>query len=282
MVTRYSPNCTRDSQERHVMPNDSNEIRFNDGAAYERYMGKWSQLAGATFLEWLAPKSGLRWLDVGCGSGAFTEMIVTRCAPLSVHGIDPSEEQLAYARARLASRVAQFRQGDAMALPFPDDTFDAAVMPLVIFFVPVPARGVAEMARVVCPGGIVTAYAWDTTDGGSPYESLKLEMRELGIIVPEAPNSHASRFDVMQDLWTGAGLDAVETREITVQRTFADFDDYWTTVRGGSSVGPKLAAMATEDLALLQARMRTQLPADSTGRITYSARANAIKGRVAD
>ena len=162
----------------------TDQIRFDDGAAYERYMGKWSQLAGETFLDWLAPQSGLRWLDVGCGNGAFTEMLVERCAPVSVQGIDPSEGQLAYARTRPASRVAQFRQGDAMALPFPDDTFDAAVMPLVIFFVPDPAKGVAEMARVVCPGGTVTAYAWDMPGGGFPYEALQAEMRGLGVAVP--------------------------------------------------------------------------------------------------
>src|SRR3954467_5864294 len=124
-------------------------------------MGEGSRLGGETFLDWLAPKSGLRWLDVGCGNGAFTEMLVERCAPASVQGIDPSEGQLAYARTRPASRVAQFRQGDAMALPFPDHAFDAAVMPLVIFFVREPAKGVAEMARVVRPGGVIAAYAWD-------------------------------------------------------------------------------------------------------------------------
>src|ERR1700709_879812 len=110
----------------------TNEIRFDDGAAYERFMGKWSQLAGETFLDWLAPKSGLRWLDVGCGNGAFTEMVVVRHAPLPVVGIDPSEAQLAYARTRPATRIAQFRQADAMALPFADNAFDATVMPLVI------------------------------------------------------------------------------------------------------------------------------------------------------
>jgi ubiquinone/menaquinone biosynthesis C-methylase UbiE len=78
----------------------TNQIRFDDGAAYERYMGKWSQLAGEIFLDWLAPKPGLRWLDVGCGNGAFTEMLVERCAPASVQGIDPSEGQLAFARTR--------------------------------------------------------------------------------------------------------------------------------------------------------------------------------------
>jgi SAM-dependent methyltransferase len=255
-------------------------IRFDDGAAYERYMGKWSQLAGETFLNWLAPKSGLRWLDVGCGNGAFTEMLVERYAPVSVLGIDPSEAQLAFARTRPASRVAQFRQGNAMAPPFPDDAFDVAVMPLVIFFVPDPAKGVAEMARVVCPGGTVAAYAWDMCGGGSPYEALQVEMRAMGVAVPVPPSPRASRIDVLRDLWTGAGLDAVETREITVQRTFADFDDYWTTILGGSSVGPQLAAMVPEDIALLKARMHARLRADAAGRITYSARANAVKGQV--
>ncbi|HLG58177.1 MAG TPA: methyltransferase domain-containing protein [Vicinamibacterales bacterium] len=243
-------------------------------------MGKWSQLAGDAFLDWLAPRSGLRWLDVGCGNGAFTEMLVERCAPASVHGIDPSEAQLAYARTRPASRVAQFRLGDAMAQPFPDEVFDAAVMPLVIFFVPDPAKAVAEMARVVCPGGIVTAYAWDMPGGGFPYEALQDEMRGLGVAVPVPPSPDASRTDAMRDLWTGAGLDAVDTWEITVRRTFADFADYWTTILGGPSVGATLAAMASDDLALLKARMRARLPADATGRITYGARANVVKGRV--
>jgi SAM-dependent methyltransferase len=167
-----------------------------------------------------------------------------------------------------------------MAQPFPDDTFDAAVMPLVIFFVPDPAKGVAEMVRVVCPGGMVTAYAWDMLGGGFPYASLQAEMRELGVAVPVPPSSDASRTEAMRDLWTGAGLGAVETREITVQRTFADFDDYWTAILGGPSVGPSLAAMEPDELALLKERMRARLSADDTGRITYSARANAVKGCV--
>lgn len=258
----------------------TNQIRFDDGTAYERYMGKWSQLAGETFLDWLAPKPGLRWLDVGCGNGAFTEMLVERCAPVAVHGIDPSEGQLAYARTRPASRVAQFRQGDAMALPFPGDTFDVAVMPLVIFFVPDPAKGVAEMARVVCPGGTVTAYAWDMEGGGFPYQALHDKMRGLGVAVPTPPSPEASRMDALRDLWTGEGLESVETREIEVQRTFDDFEDYWTTVLGGPSVGPQLAAMASEEHAHLKAHMRSRLPTDSAGRVTYSARANAVKGRV--
>lgn len=260
----------------------TDQIRFNDGAAYERYMGKWSQLVGETFLEWLSPEPGQQWLDVGCGNGAFTEMLVERCDPASVHGIDPSEEQLAFARARPALGAAQFLQGDAMALPYPDATFDTAVMPLVIFFVPDPAKGVAEMVRVVRPGGTVGAYAWDMMGGGFPYEVLLAEIRGLGLVVPAPPSPEASRMDVMLDLWADAGLVAIRAREITVSRTFDDFENFWTTALGAPSAGPMLAAMATEDLALLKARVRARLPADADGRITYGARANAVQGRVPD
>jgi len=51
-------------------------IRFDDGAAYERMMGAWSQLVGQVFLDWLSPATGQRWIDVGCGNGAFTEQLI--------------------------------------------------------------------------------------------------------------------------------------------------------------------------------------------------------------
>jgi SAM-dependent methyltransferase len=257
-------------------------IRFQDGAAYDRGMGVWSRLAGETFLKWLAPQGGLRWIDVGCGSGAFTELLVETCAPSEVHGVDPSEGQLSFARGRLTERGAIFQLGDAMALPFPDDRADAAVMALVIFFVPEPAKGVAEMARVVRPGGLVAAYAWDMLGGGFPFAPLNDEMRALGILPPSPPNADASRMDALRGLWKGAGLEAVETREITVHRTFVDFDEFWTTsTQTTGSLNPALAAMAPGDLEQFKARLRARLPIDAQGRITYASRANAIKGRVA-
>ncbi len=262
------------------MTND--QIRFDDGAAYERYMGVWSQLVGETFLAWLAPAAGLRWLDVGCGNGAFTDLLFERCAPAAVAGVDLSQEQLAFARTRPVSLSARFHQGDAMALPFPAQTFDVAVMPLVIFFVPVPATGISEMARVVLPGGLVTAYAWDMPGGGFPYEALLAEMRAMGVPVPTPPSPDASRIDTMRALWTGAGLVGIDTHEITVQRTFTDFSDYWSTILTGPSVGPRLAAMAAADIAILKTRMQARLPAEPTGHITCRARANAVRGRVAD
>jgi ubiquinone/menaquinone biosynthesis C-methylase UbiE len=256
------------------------QIRFEDGAAYERMMGTWSRLVGDVFLDWLAPRPGLRWVDIGCGSGALTERLIERCAPAEVQAIDPSEGQLAFARQRPAARVAEFRQGDAMALPFPNGKFDAAVMALVIFFVPDPFRGVAEMARVVAPGSTVATYVWDIMGGGSPSEPIIAEMRAMGYTPPSPPSFGASRMDALRDLWTGAGLEAIETREITVSRTFADFDDFWTINLMSPSVGPTAAAMSPGDAERLKARVQARLPPDAAGHITCGARANAIKGRL--
>src|SRR6476620_1595634 len=86
---------------------------FSDGAAYERRMGRWSRLVGEIFLDWLDVPAGWRWLDVGCGNGAFTEVLIGRCAPAAVSAIDPSEGQLSYARTRSGIGLAEFRVGDA-------------------------------------------------------------------------------------------------------------------------------------------------------------------------
>jgi SAM-dependent methyltransferase len=256
------------------------QIRFDDGAAYERMMGIWSGLAGTVFIDWLKPDKGLRWIDVGCGNGAFSEQLVERCAPAEVQGVDPSQGQIDFARQRPAARLAEFGIGNAMALPFPDKAFDAATMALVIFFVPDPAKGVAEMARVVRPGGMVAAYAWDILGGGFPQEPLRIELRAMGIEPLNPPRADASRIDAMRDLWRGAGLEGVETREITVQRTFADFEDLWEITLLGSSVGPTLGSMSPPDIARLKENLRARVAADAAGRITCSGRANAVKGRV--
>jgi SAM-dependent methyltransferase len=256
------------------------QIRFDDGAAYERMMGTWSRFAGEIFLDWLALPKGLRCVDVGCGNGAFTELLIERCAPVEVQGIDPSQAQLDFAKTRPAGRLAQFQQGDAMALPFPDDRFDAAFMALVIFFVPEPAKGVAEMARVVRPGGTVAAYAWDLPGGGFPMEPVFSELRALGQKVLGPPRPEASAMQAMRELWTGAGLQEVETRKIAVQRTFANFDEFWATSTATGSIKPTLAALSAGDLENVKSRVRAKLPADASGRITCGAFANAVKGRV--
>jgi SAM-dependent methyltransferase len=175
--------------------------------------------------------------------------------------------------------MAEFSEGNAQALSFPDNSFDAAVMALVIFFVPDPAKCVGEMARVVVPGRTVSAYTWDIHGGGFPLEPFQLELAALGLKAPLPPGSDASRIDVSRRLWAAAGLEAIDTIEIPVQRTFADFDDFWTTSIG-ASVGRVVATMTGEDVERLKSGLRVRLPADAAGRITYGARANAIVGRL--
>jgi SAM-dependent methyltransferase len=233
------------------------------------------------FLEWLTPRAGLRWLDVGCGTGTFAALIAERCAPIEVQGVDPSEAQLAIARMRRGPDGATFLQGDAMALPFERQRFDAAIMALVIFFVPDPAKGAAEMARVVRPGGLVAAYAWDVLGGGFPFDPIWQETRAAGVAPLLPPNPSAARIEALGGLWSAAGLEAVETRAIVVERTFPTFEKYWMTSTITGGVRPPLKAMSAEERDRVKARVRARMPTDSSGRVTWSARANAVKGYVA-
>ncbi|WP_144184306.1 class I SAM-dependent methyltransferase [Elioraea rosea] len=254
-------------------------IKFDDGAVYERMMGKWSGLAGRAFIDWLSPPPNLRWLDIGCGNGAFTQVVVEHCTPMTVEGVDPSEGQLAFARERLAIPIARFRQGDAMALPFADGTFDAAVMALVVFFIPDPARGVAEMARVLRPGGLAAAYVWDVVSGGGPSEAIISEIAGMGFTPLRAPRAEASTPEGLHMLWTGAGFADIEACVIRMRRTFDDFDDYWSTTITAPHLAPMLATLASADVTQLKSRVREQVPIEASGRVSIEAHANAIVGR---
>lgn len=254
---------------------------FSDGAAYERQMGRWRRLAGELFLDWLALPKGIRCLDVGCGNGAFTETLIARCAPAAVMGLDPSEGQIAYARQRPGAKPAEFRVGDAQALPFGNASFDAALMALVISFVPDAAKAAAEMARVVRPGGWVATYMWDIPGGGTPIAPMNRAIKSMGLAPQNAPNAAVSRMETMQELWRQAGLESIDTRVIRIAVVYSDFDDFWGSyVAPTGPVGLFIQGMSPGEKEQLRARVREQLSIAADGRVAYEAFANAVKGRI--
>jgi SAM-dependent methyltransferase len=256
---------------------------FTDGQAYEQLMGRWSRVAGEVFLDWLSLPKGLNWLDVGCGTGAFTELVIDRCAPSNICAIDPAQDQIAYARKGPAATRATFRTGDAQSLPFADREFDVAAMALVISFVPDASKAVAEMKRVVKPQGTVAAYMWDTLGGGYVQRPLVEALGAMGIDVPPAPGARNSHIEEMRGLLERAGLDQVATRTIEIEVSYPNFKDYWSAQTAlANPIVQAIRKMSEPDVAALQANLRERLPTDHSGRIAYSARANAVKGRVSN
>lgn len=255
------------------------QIRFEDGASYETYMGIWSRRVGEQFLDWLDAPPGLSWLDVGAGNGAFTALLASRTQPSAILGVDPSQAQLDYARKRQDVGAARFESGHAMELPAADASVDAAVMALVIAFVPDPAKGVAEMARAVKPGGLVSAYMWDWPEG-FPFYSLEQVIAGRGLPVVAPPSHEASRLQRMAELWQGAGLTGVESRMITVERTFPDFDSFWAIAVTGPRMAAQAASLPPEMLAALRSDLKSLLAAEDGLPVNLTARANAVRGLV--
>src|SRR4051794_35685424 len=114
------------------------------GDAYEAYVGRWSRLVAAAFVDWLAVPAGRSWLDVGCGTGALPTATLRRAEPARVLGVDPSEGFIATARDQVTDERASFQVGDAQELPVPDGDVETVVSGLAINFVPDPARALAE------------------------------------------------------------------------------------------------------------------------------------------
>jgi demethylmenaquinone methyltransferase / 2-methoxy-6-polyprenyl-1,4-benzoquinol methylase len=104
----------------------------------------------------VAPVPGARVLDVATGTGMVAAELLGRCDDCTVVGIDQSAEMLAAARARFAGdERVELIEGEAERLPFPDQSFDALTFTYLLRYVEDPAATVAELARVVKPGGRV-------------------------------------------------------------------------------------------------------------------------------
>jgi SAM-dependent methyltransferase len=252
---------------------------------YESYVGRWSRPVGRRFLAWLGAAPRQRWIDVGCGTGALTETILANGEPAEVVGIDPSPDFLAAAAARVTDPRASFRQGSAQSLPLDDASADVLVSGLVLNFVPDAVAAVAEMRRVVGPPGVVAAYVWDYAGGMQLMQRFWAVAGELDPTVRELDEGlrfSLCRPDALRELFSGAGLTDVAVDEIVVPTVFADFDDYWSPFLGGTGPAPAYAVSLPEaDRAALRETLRGRLPVEPDGSIHLTARAWAVRGRVA-
>lgn len=251
------------------------ETLFVSGQGYDRAMGRWSRIAGERFLDWLSMPVGLRWLDVGCGTGAFTELILKRNVPAAISAIDPSEDMVAFARTKPTASQIDYRDGDAMSLPYRDDAFDVAVMALVIQYIPDPGKAMNEIVRVVREGGTIAAYVWPEPAEGHPNRVLLDAIRSIGVENYNRAGSRMRTTKAVIELFTSSGLGGIESHTIDLALVFDDFDDFWSSLTPGT-----YQHLSSSDIDRVRSALRQSLSMDSDGRIACTARALAVRGLV--
>jgi len=257
--------------------------RWASGAAYDGYIGRWSRLVAPEFINWLEQPAGLRWLDVGCGTGILTQTILDHISPASVVGVDPSQSFVDHAREAVPDPRVTFRVGSADATGCDDSSVDAVVAGLVLNFVPDLGAALAEAQRVVPPGGIVAGYVWDYAAG------MQLLRRffdaAIGLDPEMRAHDEAVRFPVTREGSLAAAFEAadlvdVDHRPIDVPTVFRDFDDLWTPFLRGTGPAPAYVVSLEEPArTALRDRLRASLPEEPDGTIRLTARAWAVRGR---
>jgi len=253
------------------------------GEAYDAFMGRWSRRVAPGFLELLGAGEGLDWLDVGCGTGALTEAILARCAPRSVLGVDQSDGFVARARTAVPDPRAAFAVGDARELPAESASRDLVVSALVLNFVPDPARALAEMRRVVRPGGTVGFYVWDYPGGGmgllEAFWNTAVALDPAALPLTERRRFPFCEAEALTALAAEAGLGAVRCTAVEVPTVFRDFDDFWQPFTLGAGPAPGYcASLAPKARDRLREALRARLPVREDGGIALEARAWAVIG----
>ncbi|MFJ5265115.1 class I SAM-dependent methyltransferase [Streptomyces sp. NPDC088387] len=248
---------------------------------YERFMGRWSRLAARELATWLGLPEGLRWVDVGCGTGVLAGVVADRCAPGSLVGVDRSEGFVSTARATVGGG-AHFVVADAGALPVRDGACDVSVSALTLNFLAQPAAGVAEMARVVRPGGTVAAYVWDYAGGmaflGRFWDAaVAVDPSAAGL--DERRRFAAWGPERLRELWAGAGLVDVATMPVEVPTVFTGFADLWEPFLAGQGPAPGyLASLSPAARDRVRTALDASLPRDTSGSVRLTARAWAVRG----
>ena len=260
--------------------------RATDGAAYERFLGRWTARLADAFCDFARlPPTG-RALDVGCGTGSLAlAMAARRKDPVAA--IDLAEPYVAFARGRAGAERIAFEIGDVRRLPFADGSFAGALAQLVLNFVGDPRAVAAEMRRVTRPGGVLGAAVWDFR-GGLVYQRLFWDTA-AGIDPGAAPArdrlfSHPlAEPDGLAELWRGAGLAEVETGSLTIRMEYLSFDDYWDPLLlGQGPVGTYVQGLTPELKGMVKERVRgAYLSGSPDGPRSLTATAWAVRGIVA-
>lgn len=267
------------------MPQAGHQAVWQDGAAYERFMGRWSRRTGQQFLEWLGLPSRQRWLDVGCGTGAFSEVILADGKPAAVVAIDPSEEHVVYAREHVIDDRVRFAVGDATALDLPNNAFDVATAALVLNFIPEREKAVREMARVVRSDGTAAAYVWDFAGRRNIsqhlWDAIAATDPDAGQVRRNTLQGSGSNPAALAKIFRQADLSNVETHALDIEAEFENFDDYWVSNTSFTSpAGLYCRALSDQQRDRLQAKLKDLLPMNSVGGIRFAARAWAVRGCV--
>jgi len=252
------------------------------GIAYEKFMGRWSTLVAQRFLSWLAIPPALTWLDVGCGTGSLTKLILENYQPKEIISIDSSSEFIVHAQRSIMSPFVHFRVGLAQSLESDSDSFDAVVSGLMLNFVSQPKDAMLEMIRVTKPGGNIGIFVWDYAEG--------MQMLRYFWDAAVALDNTAYQFDEgirfplcqegqLESLFREIGLKQVEATAIEVKTVFQGFDDYWQPFLGKVGPAPNyVMSLDKADRQKLEDRLRKSLPIDRNGSVSLTAKAWAVKG----
>lgn len=233
------------------------QSNFQDADAYDQLMGRWSRRLAPLLIGFGGVAEGERVLDVGCGTGSLAFAVPSHAQVAAVTGIDPVESFIAAARARNPDRRFSFDVGDALALPYGDASFDRAYSSLVLHFIPDTARAVAEMRRVVRPGGTVVAAVWDNY-GGQQFTRILWDI--AGVLDPTLERPYFRPMNGPGELgeaWRQAGLVEVEETSLAIRMEFESFDDYWAPFAAGEGPhGKYVAGLAPSARGMLKQHVR--------------------------
>lgn len=242
------------------------------GDAYDFFMGRWSRQLAPALAETAGIAAGHRVLDVGCGPGALTGVLVDLVGPASVAACDPSEPFVAACAERHPG--IDVRQAGAEHLPWPDRAFDAVLAQLVLNFVSDRTAAAAEMSRVLRPGGTVAVAVWDYAEG---MELLRHFWDAARVIRDDAPDeAHPTALGgagELGDFLRVAGFDSVAEGTLRVAATYADADEVWRGFLGG--VGPAGAwclSLPDDERGALRQEFLGRLPGGGPVTLTAVAR----------